>query len=86
VLILDEPMAAVDAVSEQLLHQTLKSFVPGRTTFLITHQLNAANLEYVSRIVLLDQGRVIATGRHDELLKISPLYQKMFSFSEKQAA
>lgn len=86
VLILDEPMAAVDAVSEQLLHQTLKSFVRGRTTLLITHQINASNLEYLSRIVLLDQGRVIATGRHDELLKISPLYQKMFSLSDKQAA
>jgi len=86
VLILDEPMAAVDAVSEQLLHQSLKTLVRGRTTFLITHQLNAANLEYVSRIVLLDQGRVVATGRHDELLRISPLYQKMFSSQSKVAA
>ncbi|MDP1797026.1 MAG: ABC transporter ATP-binding protein [Planctomycetaceae bacterium] len=86
VLILDEPMAAVDAVSEQLLHRTLKTFVRGRTTFLITHQLSAAVLEYVTRIVLLDHGRVIATGRHEELLAISPLYQRLFAATGKQAA
>lgn len=86
VLILDEPMSAVDALSEQLLHQSLTTLVRGRITFLITHQLNASNLEYVSRIVLLDQGRVVATGRHEELLRISPLYQKMFASPSKVAA
>lgn len=86
VLILDEPMAAVDAVSEQLLHRTLRTFVRDRTTFLITHQLSAAVLEYVTRVVLLDHGRVIATGSHEELLAISPLYGKMFATTSKQAA
>ncbi len=86
VLILDEPMAAVDAVSEQLLHQTLKTFVQGRTTVLITHQLNSTILEYVTRIVLLDHGRVVATGRHEELLAMSPLYQRLFAGSTSQAA
>lgn len=86
VLILDEPMAAVDAVSEQLLHQTLNTFVCGRTTFLITHQLSAAVLAYVTRIVLLDHGRVVATGNHQELLSTSPLYEKMFATTAKRAA
>lgn len=86
VLILDEPMAAVDAVSEKLLHQSLKSFTRGRTTFLITHQLNSSNLEYVSRIVLIDHGRIVAYGRHEELLQASPLYQRMFSQAHARAA
>ncbi len=86
VLILDEPMAAVDAVSEQLLHRTLRTFVRGRTTFLITHQLSATVLEYVTRIVLLDQGRVVAVGRHEELLAVSPLYQRLFAGTTKRVA
>lgn len=86
VLILDEPTAAVDAVSEQLVHATLKTFVRGRTTFLITHQLHAAVLDYVTRIVLLDSGRVVAVGRHDDLLATCPLYQRLFVQSVRHAA
>jgi subfamily B ATP-binding cassette protein MsbA len=78
-LILDEPTAAVDALSEQLVQRALREFVKGRTTFLITHQLSAAWLEMISRIVVLDQGRVVAIGRHDELLKVCPIYQRLFA-------
>lgn len=78
-LILDEPTAAVDALSEQLVQRALREFVKGRTTFLITHQLSAAWLEMISRVVVLDQGRVVAIGRHDELLKVCPIYQRLFA-------
>jgi subfamily B ATP-binding cassette protein MsbA len=86
VLLLDEPTAAIDAESEQLIHQSLKQFVPGRTTLLITHQLGLAILSYVTRIVVLDRGRVVATGRHDELLTTCPVYQQLFASPRRLAA
>lgn len=85
-LILDEPTAAVDALSEQLVQRTLREFVKGRTTFLITHQLSSAWLEMISRIVVLDRGRVVAIGQHTDLLKTCPIYQRLFAQAARHAA
>jgi len=85
-LILDEPTAAIDAESEQLIHASLQDFVRGRTTLLVTHMLGPAVLSYVSRIAVLDRGRVVAFGRHDELQETCPLYQRLFVSAERTAA
>jgi ATP-binding cassette, subfamily B, bacterial MsbA len=86
VLILDEPTSAIDAESERLIHAALKEFVRGRTTFIITHSLSPALLEYVSRIVVLDRGRVMASGTHAELQAACPLYRRLWESHPQSAA
>lgn len=86
VLILDEPTSAIDAESELLIHRALKDFVRGRTTLIITHNLSPALLEYVTRIVVLDRGRVIASGSHAELLATCPIYRQLSESSPQTTA
>ena len=86
VLVLDEPTAAIDAESEQLIHQSLQQFVRGRTTLLITHLLGPGVLSYITRIVVLDRGRVVASGRHEELLETCPIYQQLIARPRARAA
>jgi subfamily B ATP-binding cassette protein MsbA len=85
-LILDEPTSAIDAESEVLIHAALREFVHGRTTIIITHTLSPALLEYVSRIVVLDGGKVAAIGTHAELQAACPVYQQLWETHPRSAA
>lgn len=78
ILILDEATSAVDAQSESMIHQCLGDFVKGRTVFLITHAVKPEILEFVSRIVVMEQGQLLAVGPHQELLQSCPVYQRLF--------
>ncbi len=86
ILILDEPTSAVDAHSEQLIHESLKRISKGRTTVMITHCLTPTLLEFLSRIVVLDRGRVVATGTHADLLATCPVYQRLWAAQTQRAA
>ena len=86
ILILDEPTSAIDAQSEKLIHSTLKDFAIGRTTLLITHCLTPTLLEFLTRIVVLDRGRVVATGRHQELLETCLVYQRLWVAQTQRSA
>ncbi len=86
ILILDEPTSAIDAQSEQLIYASLKDFVVGRTTLLITHCLTPALLEFLTRIVVLDRGRVVATGSHRELLETCLVYQRLWVAQTQKSA
>lgn len=86
ILILDEATSAVDAQSEQLIHRVLKSFVKDRSVFIITHVINDTFLDLVTRIVVLDQGRIVASGTHEELLTESPIYQRLYHASAQDRA
>jgi ATP-binding cassette subfamily B protein/subfamily B ATP-binding cassette protein MsbA len=72
VLILDEPTSALDAATERLVLQALGRLVHGRTTLIIAHRLSTARA--ADRIVVLQEGRVVETGTHADLLGREGLY------------
>ncbi|MBZ9610416.1 ABC transporter transmembrane domain-containing protein [Rheinheimera maricola] len=75
VLLLDEATSALDAISEQQVQQALDYLMQGKTTLIIAHRL--ATVLTADRILLLEQGKLVASGSHQQLLQSSPLYQQL---------
>lgn len=75
VLLLDEATSALDAENERLVQAALEKLKEGRTTLVIAHRLST--VVDADRIVVIDKGRVVASGRHTELLKSNPLYARL---------
>lgn len=75
VLLLDEATSALDAVSEQQVKLALDYLMQGKTTLIIAHRL--ATVINADRIILLEQGRIIASGTHQQLLQSSTLYSEL---------
>ena len=76
ILILDEATSQVDLESEQAIQQVLDQFTQNRTTLLITHRL--AVLSLADRIVVMQAGRIIDVGRHEELLARCTFYRRLY--------
>jgi ATP-binding cassette, subfamily B, bacterial len=75
ILILDEPTSSLDAISEEIVFAALRRLRAERTTIVIAHRLST--VRDADRILVLDGGRIVSQGRHDELLKTSQLYRRM---------
>jgi ABC-type multidrug transport system fused ATPase/permease subunit len=75
ILILDEATSQVDAESEDLINTAIAEFGAGRTTLVIAHRLSTVLA--ADRIVVMDAGRIVATGRHAELLASCDAYQRI---------
>ncbi len=75
ILILDEATSQIDPESEILIHATLREFIKGRTTIIVTHRLST--LELVDRIMVMKDGCVLDCGTHEQLLARCPDYQRL---------
>ena len=81
-LLLDEATSALDAESERLVQLALTELMAGRTSIIIAHRL--ATVRRVDRILVLDQGRLVAAGSHEELMAQNGLYARLASLQFRE--
>ncbi len=77
ILIFDEPTSALDAITEKAIKNLLFETSNGKTTFIIAHRLST--VVAANKMLVLDKGRIVQTGTHEELAQQAGLYQRMFA-------
>ncbi|MBI1278064.1 MAG: ATP-binding cassette domain-containing protein [Anaerolineaceae bacterium] len=83
ILILDDSTSAIDSATEDRIQQAIWAASKGRTTILITHRLS--QIRWADHIVVLRQGKVVAQGKHEDLLVSSESYSRIFARYEESA-
>jgi ATP-binding cassette subfamily B protein len=77
ILILDDSTSAIDSATEDEIQRAIRRAQEGRTTLLITHRLS--QIRWADHIIVIDGGRLVAQGSHEDLLRSSPIYRRIFS-------
>lgn len=80
-VILDEATSALDTATESRLHKAMNAFLEGRTTLIVAHRLSA--VQQADLIYVLEDGKVIQSGTHRELVVEDGLYQTLYGNAEK---
>ena len=75
VLVLDEATSSIDSESEQLIQRATEAITRDRTSLIVAHRLST--IRHADRIMVLDQGRLIQSGSHDELMGESGMYKDL---------
>ena len=83
-MILDEATSQIDIESEQLIHKALEHFTRDRTAVIITHRLST--LDLADRILVLEAGRVVDLGPHNELIARCELYRRLYQINLRESA
>jgi ATP-binding cassette, subfamily B, bacterial MsbA len=81
ILILDEATSALDTESERLVQEALDRLLAGRTTFVIAHRLST--IVHATQILVLDAGRIVERGTHDELLARGGAYARLHALQQR---
>jgi ABC-type multidrug transport system fused ATPase/permease subunit len=84
ILILDEATSSVDAKAEFLIQQALERVLEGRSSLVIAHRLST--VRNANKIIVLDRGRIVETGKHEELLQRAGLYSQLYKRQMANAA
>ena len=86
ILILDEATSSIDTESEQLIQRATEKLITNRTSIIIAHRLST--IQHANRILVMEKGRIVESGTHDELLSLEGHYRRLYElqFREQQAA
>lgn len=80
-MILDEPTAAIDPLEETDIYHKFVEMVWDKTAFIMTHRLGSAKI--ANRIIVMDAGRIVETGTHEELMEIGGRYSELYQAQTK---
>ena len=76
ILLFDEPTSAIDPLQEAKIYERLENLFQNKTGIIVTHKLSS--IQYADRIIVLDKGKIIEEGRHEELVNKDGLYAQMY--------
>lgn len=81
VVVLDEPTAALDALAEDRMYRKFKSIVGNKTSIFISHRLGST--QFCDHIIMIEDGKIIEEGRHEDLMKLNKKYAHMFKIQSR---
>ena len=81
ILILDDSTSAVDTRTDALIRAGFARYIPETTKIIIAQRI--ASVEHADKILVLDQGRIVSMGKHEELLQTSPIYREVYEQQTK---